>query len=188
MVNEYDIMSSMFASLLILLQRFNSKRSIEPFYTYSHKMSDKSSGNWGRQGSLYMVKVSRIWKQRNYPRKYWALDYKWRSNPTIRYIILKLHVRGRVRKFLQSPFFCSHERQRFHTYFRHCHLCVNSPMWREKWRLRELFDLVSYSQIIWTELGNLIMRLLILLEQVSFGHWNSYSDVIFHKWCVLQLE
>ena len=36
---------------------------------------------------------------------------------------------------------------KIHTWCRHCHLCINAPMWREKRWLQGLFDPPSY---VWT--------------------------------------
>ena len=39
-----------------------------------------------------------------------------------------------------------------HTWCRYCHLCINAPMWREKWWLQGIFDRPSY--VWWFISGN----------------------------------
>ena len=55
-----------------------------------------------------------------------------------------------------------------HTWCRHCHLCINAPMWRQKRWLQGLYDPPSYStHFLLTAIG---------WSAVGLGMWNTSSS------------
>ena len=67
-----------------------------------------------------------------------------------------------------------------HTWCRHCHLCINAPMWKEKRWLQELFDPPSYSLAVQYETSQLRHIRLLVCDLVSWSKWSVwiFSSVV----------
>ena len=66
-----------------------------------------------------------------------------------------------------------------HTWCRHCHFCINAPMWKEKRWLQGIID-PPCRYVTAPKLGSLIFMLFVLLGQISAAFLN--KEITFDEW------